>query len=356
MNRMKTLIYENGITMIAQTNQGRNHKMKVTAAAHKLAERAKSTEANYASGKLSAADVLRLAACHYNDDAVLTLLRNAADHEAFLRNEEPDTDSPPNSQLSASQQESQDLSDNETEQDSDSDLEPMDAQNWSTTDWLHGIEQSNLDNNPASASRSSTPSRLPPDASDLVEPVCILCNDNPDMQEVMACAHFFCGPCINRPEFQRCPICRTPKSDTFKIRIKTVMLAYKRDIATSFGNPSGLQADHTMDGRRPGDTTLAQDLERMSEDLAASLQADNNGNKLHTMPEHYHSPHYTRSLIFSPPYNWFPRKITFLFLIKLQPASLKQTITHISRFPTCNFLAIFNNLPFLFKLRTIPLS
>ena len=258
--------------MAAQTKQGRNHKMKVTAAAHKLAERARTTEANYADGKLSAADVLRLAATHYNDDAVLTLLRNVAEHEAMLRDEPVEADTPPSSQSSASLQDGQEHSDEE--QAAYSELEPMDSQEWSSTDWLQGNEQSEL----GVVSRSPTPPTLPANASDLVEPVCIICNDNPDVQEVISCGHFFCRPCLDRPEFEHCPICRTPKSDTFRIRIKTVMLAYKRDIDNSFGSVSGLQADHRMDGRRPGDTTIAQDLDRMSEELAATLQDGADGN------------------------------------------------------------------------------
>ena len=272
LNRVKTLVYEQSINIVAQTSQGRSQRMKVTAAANRLAEKAKRVEEEYAAGQLSATDVLRLASVHYDDDAVIDLLRNEAAHD--MRQQAEPADAVDGMPLDAPAVEPEfEFPDDERAAalEDDPDLEDMDAEDWIAGDWQQDDTQESLETEAGNAD-SSQPStqRLPADASDLVVPVCIVCNESPDWQEVIACGHFFCQTCLARPDFEQCPICRTPKSDSFRIRIKTVMLAYRRDVDSSFGTQFG-PGNREMDGHRPGDTTLAQDLERMSEELARSL-------------------------------------------------------------------------------------
>jgi len=52
------------------------------------------------------------------------------------------------------------------------------------------------------------------------------------------------------------------------------MLAWKRDVASAFG-AGRWEAHPEQDGRRPGDATIQQDLNRMSEELARSLEMAN---------------------------------------------------------------------------------
>lgn len=92
MNRLKTSAFEQGFNVIAAANAGKLDKCRVTLAAQKLAEKAAVAEQEYRDGLKTAADLLRLAAVHYDDTALIDLLGNLADAEVEVDEEVQDLD------------------------------------------------------------------------------------------------------------------------------------------------------------------------------------------------------------------------------------------------------------------------
>ena len=162
-------------------------------------------------------------------------------------------------------------------------LHDFDNDNWPVSNWLEDNNRQELPNANSTPEiedltrlhPDARPGGRPPDVNDLVVPICILCSDNPSTQLLLkTCGHSFCQNCVNRPDFVICPICRTPKGETVINHVGTLMLAWKRDADAAFG-ANRWEARPEEDGIRPGDATIQQDLQRMSEELARSLEMAN---------------------------------------------------------------------------------
>ena len=95
MNRLQTNIYENGVSVVAQVNAGRQTKYRATLEAQRLARRALQVEQNYDEGLLTPTEVLQIASVHYDDDRLIEVMRQAADNEELL----PEDTSLPSSKL-----------------------------------------------------------------------------------------------------------------------------------------------------------------------------------------------------------------------------------------------------------------
>ena len=79
MNKLKTAVYEHSMSIVAQTNQGKAQKNKATIAARQLADRAKFVEFCYKKNTITAEDVLKNAAAHYDDNNVMDALANVSE-------------------------------------------------------------------------------------------------------------------------------------------------------------------------------------------------------------------------------------------------------------------------------------
>lgn len=93
MNTMKTTIFESTFNVVAVVNAGRQDpRCKATIAAQKLSARAAQVEKDYSDGTISAADLLRLVAVHYDDSALIELMSNLTDGEVEVDEEVADLD------------------------------------------------------------------------------------------------------------------------------------------------------------------------------------------------------------------------------------------------------------------------
>lgn len=121
---------------------------------------------------------------------------------------------------------------------------------------------------------------------DIVSIVCDYCSESPTTVEVLECEHAVCSRCIqNLPRNylgqQSCPECRQIIRDDRRATAKTssFRLAWNLDIESGFGAGRD-NVDDPQAGRRIGDETEAQQLERMSRELA---QRVNDGELMETM-------------------------------------------------------------------------
>lgn len=113
------------------------------------------------------------------------------------------------------------------------------------------------------------------DVNNLVVPSCIVCTECPARLEVIdGCGHTVCEDC--KRQLTICPICRDPIILTVTLNTGAMRFAWRSDLAGNFG-VENIVSHPDLDGHRPGDTTIAQDLERMSEELARELAADERG-------------------------------------------------------------------------------
>ena len=298
MNMLKTLFYENGICVINQVSQGRAEKHPQTAAARRLSEKSEKAEADYRDNVINAEKLLKEAAAHYDEDRLMEIMGNASDANQTAQDTSNsqatapiNEDSNQNSQSSgaevtqSSSQNSDDvmvIEDREEQIRNDPDLRDLDNDEWQITNWSEpdAVSPSNEEEEDLTLLHPEAPpggrqGRAAPDVNELVVPICILCNESPPSQQLLKnCGHTFCSNCVNRPEFLICPVCRSPKGETVTNHVGTLMLAWKRDVAASFG-ASRWEARPEEDGRRPGDRTVQQDLQQMSEELARSLEMAN---------------------------------------------------------------------------------
>lgn len=81
MHKLKTTVFESSFNVMCAASAGRQEKHRITIAAQRLAERAADAEQKYAAGEITAAELLRLVACHYDDKAVVDLFSNLTDAE-----------------------------------------------------------------------------------------------------------------------------------------------------------------------------------------------------------------------------------------------------------------------------------
>lgn len=83
LNRLNTAVFEQGMNVVAQANAGKQ-VVKVgghTQAARKLAEKAAKAEEDYAAGHISATELVRRVASHYDDEKVLDVLASMSTPE-----------------------------------------------------------------------------------------------------------------------------------------------------------------------------------------------------------------------------------------------------------------------------------
>ena len=314
LNRMKTLIFDNSICVINQVNQGRSDKHPATTAARALAEKAEKAEEKYKLNQMSAETLLSEAAAHYDDDRLMDIMGTEVDEQqrAADRLETSTGQASTNETRTSEETNNQGNSDNSqpltqtsvvsedinselmgvSERDAEIRVEPnlrnQDNGNWAVTNWLDSNNTEEMPPTPLTAAiddltllhpeapAGGRPEGQPaPDVNDLVVPICLLCNKSPPSQELLKdCGHSFCRICVSRPDFLICPVCRTPKGETVTNHVGTVMLAWKRDVASAYGG-ARWEARPEQDGLRPGDATIQQDLNRMSEELARSLELAN---------------------------------------------------------------------------------
>jgi hypothetical protein len=91
MMSLRTTAYQNGISTVAQVERGRSAPVKRTLAAQALHNKSEKMESDYMSGLLSASELLRQVACHYDDAELHELLVTDAEllnEEAFFPDDE----------------------------------------------------------------------------------------------------------------------------------------------------------------------------------------------------------------------------------------------------------------------------
>ena len=307
MNLLKTLFYENGICVINQVTQGRAEKHPQTTAARRLNQRSEKVEADYRDKSINAEKLLKEAASHYDEDRLMEVMDTVSDANQTSQdmstpqanqaigpivvqdgnNDEAIPNSQSSSRADATQPSSKDsedvmgVEDREEEIRNDPDLTDLDNDEWQITNWSEpeatapSNEEEDLTLLHPEAPPPGTRQGAAPDVNELVVPICTLCNEAvPTLELLKTCGHSFCGACVGRPDFLICPLCRTPKGETCPNHVGCLMLAWKRDVAAAFGG-SRWEARPEEDGRRPGDRTIQQDLNQMSEELARSLQMAN---------------------------------------------------------------------------------
>lgn len=74
MSCLRSTVYQNAISTVAQVERGRAAPVKRTLAAQALHRKSEEVEAAYSDGLLSASEMLRQAAAHYNDQELHQLL------------------------------------------------------------------------------------------------------------------------------------------------------------------------------------------------------------------------------------------------------------------------------------------
>ena len=74
LNRVKASVFETSANNVAQANNGKSDKVARRKAARKLCEKAAASEDLYAEGNMSATDLMRLVASHYDDEKLLDVL------------------------------------------------------------------------------------------------------------------------------------------------------------------------------------------------------------------------------------------------------------------------------------------
>lgn len=80
MNRLQSSVISNGLAIVAQSQSGRVKLRKQNDRVREaLLEKAKHLEREYLEGLKTATDVLRAAACHYDDDKVVEVFSAFAD-------------------------------------------------------------------------------------------------------------------------------------------------------------------------------------------------------------------------------------------------------------------------------------
>lgn len=162
-----------------------------------------------------------------------------------------------------------DVSQDESTQRSDADSQ------WVTEDWFAG-------------EADAPPPPPPPTAIDeqqlrtiinkfnvqnLAAVICPICLDETPTQDVIVgCGHTVCRKCRHHANLRVCPDCRHPITSTVVVNTGAMRMAWKEDLASNFATDS-IEANEAMNGRRPGDTTIAEDLMRESEALARRLEA-----------------------------------------------------------------------------------
>ena len=104
MNRLKVTAFKSGFSVIASANAAKQDRCRITLAAQRLSDRAKAAEEEYKNGTRSAADLLRLAASHYDDNALISILNNLTDSEVEVDIEVQDQDLVVDSQESVDSQ------------------------------------------------------------------------------------------------------------------------------------------------------------------------------------------------------------------------------------------------------------
>lgn len=80
MNKLQSTVIRSGMAIVAQCNSGRQRLRKVNdRVRHILLDKAAVLEREYLAGTKTATDVLRAAACHYDDDKVVEVFSAFAD-------------------------------------------------------------------------------------------------------------------------------------------------------------------------------------------------------------------------------------------------------------------------------------
>ena len=321
MNRMRTLLFENTISVISQVSQGKGEKYRATAAARRLVERSETVENLYRDGLKSAEGLLKEAASHYDQDHVIEVMTNLTDNDPTAtgiipnnanqnenntqsNNNETNTQgdqndnssetmevnlaglsqqsvTPPSSQPDDNEENQTGTEDREREMAEDPDIRDLDSQEWHISDWTEPeetrTEGPSLPEDLSLLHPDAPPGgrafgQRQPDVNDLVIPICILCNNAPNSQRLLIdCGHSFCTDCISREDFKECAICRHPKGQTAPNHVSTMMLAWKRDASTGFG-ADRWEANHQQDGLRPADATLREQQAQLSEELARAME------------------------------------------------------------------------------------
>lgn len=241
MNRLKVVFFENGITLIAQSKFGKTTVSKLTSTAQSLVDKSREAEFQYSAGILSASALLRLAANHYDDDKVITVLNDLTNVDKNVNSDVCEPPSPEEQRLE------NDMSINDRDwiltQDPDLTDIGIHTLSWETSNWTTEDDHASQ-NNPDQPMTTYTVGR--DNVNDAVEVLCTICNMNKNEQHVINCGHFFCPKCIDNIENQsrkstprkapECALCRSPIASRRPIILGSITLAWKQDVENEFGS------------------------------------------------------------------------------------------------------------------------
>jgi len=216
------LFFEQGINILAQSNEGKNTTKRVTLAAEQLNKRAKDIEDQYKKGKISASTVLRLAADHFNEEQVYDALKEAVDNEPLNIADAADQDPE-----AARVETDIDLDERVWTLEQDNDLTDIgnESMSWEAADW----------NTKEIPTPHKTFSAKFDDPNDVTSIICTICLFPTSQQAVVDCGHFLCKNCLDKLEYEECPMCRSPITTRKMVNFSTLTLAWKDDVDHQFG-------------------------------------------------------------------------------------------------------------------------
>ena len=229
MNRLRMLFFENNINLITQSKTGLSSpsNTKISNASKMIVEKSKQAEMQYSNGSISAAALLRQAADHYNDDKVMEVFRDLT----TINLEDSDIQEPPPPEVQAVED---DISVDERmwllNQDPDLTDISTSTLTWETTQWINDNEVIQPEQ---TEPKEKVYSVKYDDVNDAVRILCTVCTSSTTKQTALNCGHFFCNSCINRPDMNNCPMCRTRIKTRQPINLGSITLSWKDDVPTN---------------------------------------------------------------------------------------------------------------------------
>ena len=92
MNRLRTTVFKNALSIVAQADAGRTIKQRGTILAQQLVAKSAVYEKQYYNGTIKATELLQESAAHYDNQKLDNFFKHAADEE--FKNQATGTETP----------------------------------------------------------------------------------------------------------------------------------------------------------------------------------------------------------------------------------------------------------------------
>jgi hypothetical protein len=212
MNRLQMLFFEDGNNLLIQSNAGKSTKRKKALIQEALNEKSRHAEDAYAANKMSASELLRQAANHFDDDKVIDVFRASADMDITESKPSRDPDE-------AAIEDDINFDERMWVLSQDPDLTDIGINSWAwtTSKWL---DQPSLPPEKLYSLRRDDP-------NEVTTVLCVICHSKAKKQYLVNCGHFFCYDCVNRTDFKNCFLCRTPILNRRAMNFSCLTLVWK---------------------------------------------------------------------------------------------------------------------------------